>query len=143
MKEKFKISEVTISKTFKKIEQYKNILTNDALTDKLAKILEDDQKNIVMPNKLKLMYNSINKSESNNENNEDDKNSEKIEESESIESIESIDESESSKDEVIFKKKFDRRKDDIDEYIDNINIELYDILSITDDIYNKFINDII
>ena len=43
---KFKISEVTIKKTFKKINEYKNIINNDELVNKKIKELEEYYKNI-------------------------------------------------------------------------------------------------
>ncbi|AYV84420.1 MAG: transcription initiation factor IIB [Hyperionvirus sp.] len=45
----FKVSEVTITKTFKKIEQYKKVLTNNEMTDHLVGVLEKLREKNVMP----------------------------------------------------------------------------------------------
>lgn len=57
---KFDVSGVTISKTFKKIEQYKNILIRDDLTNKLVNMLEEERKKLKIPEKLKKIYNKLN-----------------------------------------------------------------------------------
>jgi len=137
---KFEVSEVTISKTFKKIGQYKNILVNDELTDKLAKILAEDQKKIVMPEKLKTMYDSINQPEKISEESEESE-----EKSEILTESEDIDSENDSYDDnkIIFNKKFNSKIETLDEYIDNINIELYDLLNFSDEKYSTLMNDII
>ena len=54
--EKFDMSPVTINKAYKKIKQYKKILINDELTDKIAKVINNDKTNIKKPEKLKSVY---------------------------------------------------------------------------------------
>jgi transcription initiation factor TFIIIB Brf1 subunit/transcription initiation factor TFIIB len=56
---KFNVSEVTVTKAFRKLEIYKNILINTELTDKLVVLLEEENKKIPMPQKLIDRYNSI------------------------------------------------------------------------------------
>jgi len=53
---KFELSEATIDKACKRIEQYKNILINDELTEKIAKIIKTDKTNNKVPDKLKIIY---------------------------------------------------------------------------------------
>lgn len=122
----FNVSEVTIIKTFKKIEQYKAILVNDNLTEKLVKILEEEKKTIQKPEKLKLMYNSINKQPSTDE---------------VIDHIEDeIDPNENHKINEVCKTKFIDFKGSFDEYIDYINVELYDHLSESEEKYKGLVN---
>ena len=45
-----------MEKTFKKIDQYKFILTNDDLTMKLSLIFEEERKKMVIPVKLQNIY---------------------------------------------------------------------------------------
>lgn len=53
---KFDISGVTLDKAYKKIEKYKDIITNDELTDRLQIMLNKEKKNIKVPEKLKQIY---------------------------------------------------------------------------------------
>lgn len=114
--EQFNVSEVTVIKTYKKLEQYKNILVNDDLTEKIAKLIDEDKKKLKMPEKLKNIYDSIN-----NGLYEDD---------------EILDDDKSQNKMVTI-------KDNVEEYINDMEIELYDMLSITDEAYKKFIRQII
>lgn len=59
----FNISEVTVMKTFKQIEKYRNIIVNDHLTDKLTKLIDEENKKIVVPSKLQRMYDDIKEKE--------------------------------------------------------------------------------
>lgn len=120
---KFEISEVTILKTYKKIEHYKAILGNDILTDKIVKLLEIERKKMEIPEKLKLMYEKIVMEETKDN---------------------GIDSEYLSEDEECDNKDMPSGHfnimdiDNIDDYIDNINADLYDIFSITDDKYQRF-----
>jgi len=107
---KFNISEVTITKTFKKIEQYKSIFINDSLTNKIEKLINDAKKQLVVPDNLKQIYDSINNSDDNINNYEN--------------------------------YKFKISDECIDEYINDIEFNLYEILSTTDDNYKKLISKI-
>lgn len=49
---KFKVSEVTITKTYKKIEQYKKILIDDKLTDKLVEIIKKNKEASKIPDSI-------------------------------------------------------------------------------------------
>lgn len=115
--EQFNVSEVTVIKTYKKLEQYKHVLVNDELTEKIAKLIDEDKKKIKMPDKLKQIYDEINTGlyEQHDEILDNDKNQQ----------IDKI-----------------TIKDDIDDYINDMDIELYDMLSITDDNYKKLIKQI-
>lgn len=144
---KFGVSDVTINKTYKKIEKYKDILTNDTLCDSLAKKIEEERLKIKVPDKLKKIY----------ENNKDkDKNKEEIninnENNESLGKIINDD----LKKELIRKVTLEEENygnydnesnnlpiyqkyqgGDFEEYIDCINSDLYDKLSCTDEIYES------
>lgn len=54
--EKFKVSEVTITKTYKTIESYRDILISDEKTDKIVKGLETKRDNIEMPEHIAKKY---------------------------------------------------------------------------------------
>jgi len=57
--EKFSISEVTIVKIYKKIEQYKKILVNDNLTNKLVQLIEEEKEKMKMPEEFKKLYQKV------------------------------------------------------------------------------------
>ncbi|QKF94057.1 transcription factor TFIIB [Fadolivirus algeromassiliense] len=117
--EQFNVSEVTVIKTYKKLEQYKHILINDELTEKIAKLIEEDKKKLKMPDKLKTMYNTI------NEGNFD---------------IDTDDQSDNETNQQI--KQFTINDNNIEEYINDIDIELYDTIGMTNDTYKSFIQKI-
>lgn len=56
---KFGVSEVTVTKTYKKIEQYRPILVNDELTIRLAELLEEERKKLKVPERLQNIYDKI------------------------------------------------------------------------------------
>ena len=124
--DEFKVSEVTVIKTYKKIEQYKKILMNDELTDELVKLIEEDRINLKIPIKLKMMY-------ANTETNEND---EFISDDESDESDEEIHKV------FVNNEKFSIKENNLDQYIDNINIDLYETFAITEDNYIRLIDKI-
>ena len=109
----FEVSEVTIAKTFKKLEFYKRILVNDELSNKLVKILEEENEKIKMPTNLKEKYDNI--------------------------KLEFPDELEAKK-ENNFDKRVEIDSPNIEEYFDNFNIDLFEQLSITDDDYNMILS---
>lgn len=127
--DKFNVSDVTVTKAYKKLEQYKNVLMNDELTDTIAKLLDEDKKKLVMPDKLKQIYNKIHENKKFLENVSDDE----------IEISESSDE--------ILKDKNEKVSiftiNDIDEYINNKDVDLYDNLSTTEENYKSFIKVVI
>lgn len=49
---KFKVSEVTITKTYRKIEQYKKILIDDKVTDKLVEMIKQNKENDKIPDSI-------------------------------------------------------------------------------------------
>lgn len=57
--EKFDVTEVTITKAYKKIEKYIQILISDDLVDKLVNIIDQEKKDSPIPKKLTNLYNSI------------------------------------------------------------------------------------
>ncbi|ARF09475.1 transcription initiation factor IIB [Indivirus ILV1] len=109
---KFNVSDVTITKTYKKIEKYKDILTNDELCNQLANKMEEERKKINIPEKLKSIY-------ENNTNNDD------LCENNNI---------------IFFERKFNIENENLDEYITDIEADLYDKLSQTDDEYENIFN---
>lgn len=112
--DKFGISEVTFKKTTKKMEKYKNLLANDEATDKMIKTIKEEKKLTQMNNKLYNMFNDLDKYE--------------------------IDE-ELLEDTNTNPKKFVSVMDgDIDMYIEEINMEVYDSINNTNEMYEKFLN---
>jgi transcription initiation factor TFIIIB Brf1 subunit/transcription initiation factor TFIIB len=60
MANKFGVSEVTINKAYRELEQYKKIIIDDELTDKLAKAIEEERIKMTIPKFLIDRYNKIN-----------------------------------------------------------------------------------
>lgn len=56
---KFEVSGVTLEKAYKKIEKYKDIITNDELTNKIQVMLNKEKQNIQIPEKLKKNYDKV------------------------------------------------------------------------------------
>ena len=54
--EKFNVSHVTITKAYKKLEPFTNLLTNDELCNRLSMEIKKYQDNIELPNKLKSKF---------------------------------------------------------------------------------------
>ena len=125
---RFGVSEVTVIKTYRKIEHYKNILTNDELTDKIAILLDEDKKKLLMPDKLKQRYNKIISEGDNKDKNNNISDEEYISDDDS-------DDDDSDDDDLVF----NITDNDIDDYIDSINIDLYDSFGITEDKYKNLI----
>jgi len=46
---KFNVSEVTLTKTYKKISEYRNVLINDTLTDKLVELIKKEKEKNTIP----------------------------------------------------------------------------------------------
>lgn len=136
---KFNVSEVTVIKTYKKIEQYKKILINDELTDKLVKLLEEDRKNLKIPEKLKMMYNKKLNDYGSDDFISDESDSD---DDESDEFISDDDAEKNFNSSIIFKNfNFSIKNNNIDEYIDSVNIDLYEMLGFTEENYKKIIRD--
>jgi transcription initiation factor TFIIIB Brf1 subunit/transcription initiation factor TFIIB len=138
---KFNVSDVTITKTYKKIEKYKEILINDDLTDILANRIEEERKLIKVPDKLKGIYNLHKKKEMEKEK-EKEKELELDEEvlkKLDLESLLAEDESEEERDYYV--DKFKIMEDDLDEYIAEIDSGLYERLSQTDKLYEELFYD--
>jgi hypothetical protein len=54
--DKFDVSQVTISKTFRKLEPFANILVNDIICDKLGNYIKLYQENILFDESLKIKF---------------------------------------------------------------------------------------
>lgn len=109
---KFGVSEVTVLKTFREIEQYKNILLNDELTEKLSLIMEDEKKNLKVPDKLQNIYNDFGH--------------------------------ELNYEEYISEEEYSDLKEiemnNLDEYVDSINMDIYDSMNTTELEYTQLVN---
>lgn len=117
----FKVSEVTISKAYHKIESYKDIIVDDEITNKYAKELEKFRKTLKIPEHLKNRYNRLDE----------------------LDEIDEFDESDEKK-VVLFKKIkkifIDPINGSIDSYVAIIDSELYDNLQSTEDEYAELFN---
>jgi hemerythrin superfamily protein len=110
---KFEVSEVTITKAFNKLEPYKDIITDDELTDKLSAELQKYKENRKIPEKLQKIYNNLLESE-------DDPNKNNIYPTNY--------------------KSFDINKNNINEYINNTDIAIYNMMIKTDKEYQNIKN---
>ena len=54
--DKFDVSQVTISKTFRKLEPFANILVNDIICDKLGSYIKIYQENTIFDERLKIKF---------------------------------------------------------------------------------------
>ena len=68
----FKVSEVTLTKTYKKLEQYRKALIDDDLTDKLVKLIKEEETNEIIPDFIKNKCEEFNKIEIINKNNDEE-----------------------------------------------------------------------
>ena len=68
----FKVSEVTLTKTYKKLEQYRKALIDDDLTDKLVKLIKEEETNEIIPDFIKNKCKEFNKIEIINKNNDEE-----------------------------------------------------------------------
>lgn len=66
----FGVSEVTVSKAYKRLKPHFNVIINDDVTDKLAKIMEEDSKEMVIPDIIKRRYDMIKASEDTSDQNQ-------------------------------------------------------------------------
>ena len=147
---KFNVSDVTIIKTYKKIEKYRDVLIDDDLTNKLAAKIEEERKKFKMPDKLKSIYMTNKDNDKELEEIKKEKETEKQKEGRAIECEERTLEgtileklngynSDDSDDvNININSKFNS-DDDLDEYISDIDADLYDKLSQTDYEYNLLI----
>lgn len=124
---KFQISEVTIIKTYKKIEEYKNVLTDNELTNDLLICLQEEKNKLKIPDSLKQKYDAI-------KNNKIELSSEESEESEP-----------SGKEQKNKKNKMIKinMNTDLDKYTDDFNVDLYSKLAETENYYNEVIKNLI
>ena len=118
----FNVSEVTITKAFRKLEKYKSILVNDELTNKLVKMIDDENKKIQLPSHLRKRYNIIKSIDNNDQSTNQSFN-------------EYIDDDLSSLDDL----KLDIMDDDIDEYVSELSIDLYDEIESNNNKFNKLL----
>lgn len=117
LSEKFDISEPTINKTYKIVKKYKDIIFDDELTDQIVILLEEERKNITIPDSLKDIYENMNCKE--------------VVDNIIIE--DAIDISELEK--LLKPTNINNKK--LDEYFTDIDLELYEYLSETESIYNE------
>ncbi len=54
--EKFNVSEITVMKSYKKIANYGPILINDDLTNQIVEFIEEENKKIEMPKKVRMKH---------------------------------------------------------------------------------------
>lgn len=116
---KFGVSDVTIIKAYKQIETYKDIILNDELTEQIAILLEQDRQKIKIPSSLENIYKKmdcdsvvktvIGSSYNNNDENMDN----------NIFKLTTI------------------NNNNLQEYFDDIDLEIYDILKETEYKYNE------
>lgn len=57
---KFNVSEVTITKTYQKLDKFKKVLIDDGLTDKLIKIIAENKDNIVISEQVLARFKKFN-----------------------------------------------------------------------------------
>ena len=116
--EKFGVSEVTIVKTYKKIEQYKNILRNDELTLKLVKLLAEEKERIPIPQTLTNLYNKAISMDIEKEKEKDKENNNT----------------------QLEKKNINIKMDDLNDYLNACSCELHKKLKETEEKYNRLKN---
>jgi transcription initiation factor TFIIIB Brf1 subunit/transcription initiation factor TFIIB len=116
LSEKFDVSEVTISKSYKTIEKYRDILIDDEKVNIILKNMQKERENNELPQNLKK------KLETNNKKSNDDDKSLISEDTYSTISFESC-----------------KIEDDLDEFCDSINIDLCDKIAYTESTYEDLI----
>ena len=152
---KFAVSEVTITKAFRKLQLYKDIVLNDELTDKLVERLEKEKQKLIIPDNLAQRYknitgNDINDYNNNNNNNNNKNNNDNDNDNDNV-NVNDNDNNDKSEenssdtfnDSLDLNYSFSIEEDDIDDYFYMINTDLYDQFSNTDDEYNNFISELI
>jgi transcription initiation factor TFIIIB Brf1 subunit/transcription initiation factor TFIIB len=135
LSQKFEVSEVTITKTYKKIDQYKHILIDDVVTNNMLIEMNEKVKDIVMSDKLKERFKKYNianeqnlnikeKDEINIIDLEDSENLEDFEDSEDLDELEDLDDF-----------------DDLNYEISEQKIqEMYEDIEKNNEHYNKILN---
>lgn len=123
---KFKVSEVTITKTYRKIEQYKRILIDDDMTDKLVELIKQNKEKDKIPDNIIERFKKFDIKVN-------DKNSE-YDESDMEYDSEDLDDIEENNKRKINENKLRKCNiyDDLDEYVDNINLEIYEQIAATE-----------
>ncbi len=126
---KFGVSEVTITKTYRRLDEYKDIILNTQLTDYYVKKLEEKKKDVKMPKELLKKFDKRGV----------DTGDYKIEEDNEIE-----DNSIEIEDDPIEYGEFDicSKNNDLDEYLDSINVDVYAVLANTDNEYNIIMSEL-
>lgn len=115
----FKVSELTITKAYKKIVPYKEILTNDILADKVVELIQEQEKNNQLPENLKNKYEAFKAKY-------DINTSQEVE----IETEESDDITNTNDINI---------HTDLEEYINEINLKLYDKIQTTNMIFQELV----
>lgn len=126
---KFDVSEVTITKAYRKLEGYKHIITNDELTDKLVKVIDERKSNSKVPDALKKRYDRIS--------------SRDLDEKKASVSPDELPDDDSLSDifeKVVSSDKLDLKSEDFDKFVDASNIDIYDRLDQTDQDYKDIID---
>lgn len=133
--DKFGISEVTFRKTTKKMEKYKDLLLNDEATETMIKTIQDEKKKTQMNDTLQSLFDRLNThafDDYSEEEYDDDK------------SLSHVKDNSNNLREKSLKDWTENHKMqqgyDIDLYIDEINMEVYEVIENTNKIYEKFLN---
>jgi transcription initiation factor TFIIIB Brf1 subunit/transcription initiation factor TFIIB len=146
----FKVSEVTLTKTYKKLEQYKKALINDDLTDKLVQLIKEEETNEIIPDFIKNKCEEFNKIETNNDNTIDNdeelyyENEMELTEEDDVYELEDYDymfDSNYKPIDYLQNKLLDCTiNDDIIDILTEIDIEICNELNLVDQLYNDCIN---
>jgi hypothetical protein len=138
----FKVSEVTLTKTYKKLEQFKKALIDDDLTDKLVKLIKEQEINEQVPdfiqNKCKefkiLEIDTYNKIEYETEN--------ELTEEDDVYDLENYDylfDSNYKPLDYLQQKLLECTFNDVVDIITEIDIEICNELNMIDQIYNDYL----
>ena len=161
----FKVSEVTLTKTYKKLEQYKKALINDELTEKLVKIIKEQEKQETIPKFILDKCNIFNKKEDSdnyeyeiedeNYNNSDDFNDlddlDDFDDLDDLDDFDDFDDFDDLYDDLENINKMDvlieqlkkcsiKNINEVNDLINDIDFELSNELCYTDEIYFNIIN---
>ena len=120
----FDVSEVTITKAFRCIEEYKSIIVDEEKTKQVAKMFEEERKKLEMPKSLQDKYKTLGLDQ---DSDSDDSFSDENYEEEDI---------------IDTKTLCDIEYDDVTLYCSDIDISLYNLLGLTENKYNILLGEI-
>jgi transcription initiation factor TFIIB len=117
----FEVSEVTITKAYRKLYEYKKYILNTELTNLLANKMEEKKKGVIMPKELVEKFNKM-----------------------GFDTQKYIIKDDCVEDIVYEKLNLDNdtNEEDLNDYINSINLDVYEIIAGTESEYNEIINDI-